>query len=188
MATEDHDFEEINHFHFNNSSICWNSNQTGATGNLSTDTLETVFQTFDKTIGLGKNADELRALFQNSYLKNSNLADATRFLVNALFEDYGVVVIDGNDKALKKEFIPYISNDLLNNIAHYEVSKSIEALQKVNSSYPIQVNPRVINIFYLTSNNRQRIVHTDRGFEVNNTEIKFSKEEIHAEALFKAQI
>ena len=178
MATEDHDFEEINHFHLSNRTICWNSDQTGATGNFSTNTLEAVFQTFDRAIGLGKNADELRALFRDSYLKNNNLAEATRYLVNALFEDYGVVVIDGNDKALKKEFIPYISNDLLNNIAHYEVSKSIEALQKVNSSYPIQVNPRVINIFYLTSNNRQRIVHTDRGFEVNNTEIKFSKEEI----------
>ena len=178
MATEDHDFEEINHFHLSNRTICWNSDQTGATGNFSTNTLEAVFQTFDRAIGLGKNADELRALFRDSYLKNNNLAEATRYLVNALFEDYGVVVIDGNDKALKKEFIPYISNDLLHSVAHQEVTKSIEALQKVNSTYPVQVNPREVNMFYLTPNGRHRIIRTTEGFEVHDTNIRFSKEAI----------
>ena len=178
MATEDHDFEEINHFHLSNRTICWNSDQTGATGNFSTNTLEAVFQTFDRAIGLGKNADELRALFRDSYLKNNNLAEATRYLVNALFEDYGVVVIDGNEKALKKEFIPYISNDLLHSVAHREVTKSIEALQKVNSTYPVQVNPREVNMFYLTPNGRHRIIRTTEGFEVNDTNIRFSKEAI----------
>ena len=124
MSTEDHDFEEINNFHLNNRTICWNSEQTGATGNFATDTLDAVFQTFDKAIGLGKNAEELKALFRDSYLKHHNLAEATRYLVNALFEEYGVVVIDGNDKDLKQQFIPYIKEDLFNHTAQKEVEKT----------------------------------------------------------------
>ena len=150
MATEDHDFEEINHFHLNNRTICWNSEQTGATGNFATDTLDAVFQTFDKAIGLGKNAEELKALFRDSYLKHHNLAEATRYLVNALFEEYGVVVIDGNDKDLKQQFIPYIKEDLFNHTAQKEVEKTIADLQALDATYPIQVNPREINMFYLT--------------------------------------
>ncbi len=178
MATEDHDFEEINHFHLSQRTICWNSNQTGATGNFATNTLEAVFQTFDKAIGLGKNADTLRALFHDSYLKHKNLAEATRYLVNALFETYGVVVIDGNDKALKTLFAPYIKNDLLHNVAYKEVSQTIEALKSIDSSYPIQVNPREINMFYLTPHGRNRIVSSPEGFDVLNTNIHFTKEEL----------
>lgn len=178
MATEDHDFEEINHFHLSNRTISWHSEQKGATGNFSTNTLEAVFQTFDKAIGLGKNADALRTLFNDSYLKNNNLAEATRYLVNALFEEYGVVIIDGNDKTLKQQFISYIEDDLLHSIAHKEVTKTINKLQIIDKNYPIQVNPREVNIFYLTKNGRHRIVRTDNSFEVHDTTTRFSKESI----------
>ena len=178
MATEDHDFEEINHFHLNNRTICWNSEQTGATGNFATDTLDAVFQTFDKAIGLGKNAEELKALFRDSYLKHHNLAEATRYLVNALFEEYGIVVIDGNDKDLKQLFIPYIKEDLFNHTAQKEVEKTIADLQALDAAYPIQVNPREINMFYLTEGGRNRIVRTSDDFEVLNTDIKFTETSI----------
>ena len=178
MATEDHDFEEINHFHLNNRTICWNSEQTGATGNFATDTLDAVFQTFDKAIGLGKNAEELKTLFRDSYLKHHNLAEATRYLVNALFEEYGVVVIDGNDKDLKQQFIPYIKEDLFNHTAQKEVEKTIVNLQALDAAYPIQVNPREINMFYLTEGGRNRIVRTSDDFEVLNTDIKFTETSI----------
>ncbi len=34
MATEDHDFEEINHFNFFGKNIKWESSQTGAVGDF----------------------------------------------------------------------------------------------------------------------------------------------------------
>ncbi|MEQ3690647.1 MAG: bacillithiol biosynthesis BshC, partial [Flavobacterium sp.] len=37
MATEDHDFEEINYFNFNNKKIKWNKESKGPVGRLSTD-------------------------------------------------------------------------------------------------------------------------------------------------------
>ena len=40
MASEDHDFEEINHFHLFNKRYTWNSDQKGAVGKFSTDDIE----------------------------------------------------------------------------------------------------------------------------------------------------
>ncbi|GET46254.1 bacillithiol biosynthesis cysteine-adding enzyme BshC [Capnocytophaga felis] len=179
MATEDHDFEEINHFHLQNKSLYWNSSEKGMTGAFKTNSLDSVFDVFKKSIGLGKNADFLIDLFQKSYLEHNNLADATRFLVNALFEQYGVVIVDGNHRELKKSFIPYIKNDLLENIAYQEVTKTISEIQDINKTYPVQVNPREINLFYLTDNGRNRIVYSEKkGFEIHQTDISFSKSEI----------
>ena len=42
MATEDHDFKEINHFNFENTKIEWESNQTGVVGEFLTAELKTV--------------------------------------------------------------------------------------------------------------------------------------------------
>ena len=178
MATEDHDFDEINHFHLQNKTICWNSSQTGMTGNFNTETLDEVFNIFEKTIGLGEKANYLKCLFRNSYLKNTNLALATRFLVNSLFQEYGVVVIDGNDPSLKMQFAPFIERELMQNVSFQEVTKTIRDIQVIDNSYPIQVNPREINLFYLTDNGRNRIVKNDGVFKVLQTDISFSEEEI----------
>lgn len=182
MATEDHDFEEINHFHFQNKTVCWSSQQTGMTGNFSTEELSEVAKIFEKNIGVGKNADFLKRLFSDSYVNHTDLASATRFLVNALFENYGVVVIDGNDPDLKRQFLPFVKNDLLQNIANQQVTNTISEIQKIDKTYPIQVNPREINLFYLTPTGRNRIIRTEKGFEVHQTNLIFSESEILEEA------
>jgi len=63
-------------------------------------------------------------------------------------------------------------------IKEKEVEKTIADLQALDAAYPIQVNPREINIFYLTGGGRNRIVRTSEGFEVLNTDIKFTEASI----------
>ncbi|MGE4347240.1 MAG: bacillithiol biosynthesis BshC, partial [Flavobacteriaceae bacterium] len=104
MATEDHDFEEINHFYLHGKKITWNREAGGAVGELDTQGLNEVFKVFSDEIGTSKNAEYLKTLFENAYLKHDNLTDATRFLVNELFSEYGLVILDGNDKSLKSLF------------------------------------------------------------------------------------
>jgi bacillithiol biosynthesis cysteine-adding enzyme BshC len=178
MATEDHDFEEINYFNFKGKKIRWNKKSKGAVGGLSTDGLEQVFELLSKELGSGKNADYLKRLFSESYLKHDYLADATRFLANELFKGYGLVIIDANDAELKKQFIPFIEDELMNQTSFKSVSKTSEAISK---GYDIQVNPREINLFYLKENLRERIVFEDNVYKVLNTKITFSKREIKNE-------
>ncbi|KUF39388.1 bacillithiol biosynthesis cysteine-adding enzyme BshC [Myroides marinus] len=174
MATEDHDFEEINHFVFEEKVICWNRESKGPVGRLSTEGLDKVFEVFKAHIGVGTNATRIKELFENAYLKHDNLTDATRYLANELFAAYGLVIIDGDDAELKKLFAPHIKEELINQSAIKEVEKSYATL----ADYFIQVNPREINLFYIQDNLRERIIFEDEVYKVNNTSITFSKEAI----------
>jgi len=175
MATEDHDFEEINYFNFQEKKVQWNLESGGAVGRLSTEGLSDVFQEFSSHLGSTKNAKELKKLFSEGYLKHKNLADATRFIANELFKDYGLVILDGDDLALKKMLSPIVKDELENKTSFHNVSETILELEK---NYKVQVNPRAINLFYLGENSRERILFENGIYKINNTNIKFSKEEI----------
>ena len=176
MATEDHDFAEINYFHFKHAKIQWNRESNGPVGRLSTAGLDEVFEVFAKELGLGDNAKYLKSLFTNSYLKQGNLADATRYLANELFGNQGLVIIDGDDIALKQLFAPHIKQELLQQTAFKKVNQTNEILK----DYTIQVNPREINLFYIEDNIRERIVLEDGLYKVNQTKLVFTEKEILA--------
>lgn len=174
MATEDHDFEEINFFNFNRIKFHWNKEASGPVGRLNTDGLEAVFEQFKQHLPLGNNAKKLANLFEKAYLQHNNLTDATRFLANELFKNEGLVIIDGDDAQLKKLFTPHVKEELLHQSAIKEVEKSYPVL----NDYLIQVNPREINLFYIENNLRERIVFEEHQYKVLNTDLKFSREEI----------
>jgi len=175
MATEDHDFEEINYFNFKGKKVHWNVESNGAVGEISTNGLEEVFNIFSSELGQGDNANFLRALFKNAYLKYDNLAEATRFLANTLFSEYGLVIIDAIDKDLKQLFVPYLEKELLDKVSYNAVINSNAALEKL---YNIQVNPREINLFYLTKGLRERIIEKEGLYYVNNTDISWTEKEL----------
>ena len=177
MATEDHDFEEINYFNFKGQKVEWHREYGGAVGHLNTQGLEAVFTVFASQLGDTTHAKYLKTLFKKAYLEHHNLATATLFLANALFTHYGLVIVDADTKDLKKEFIPYIKDELINKTSFKSVTQTNKALSK---HYKIQVNPRDINLFYLQKGVRERIVFQDNGFKVNNTNISWSKDELLA--------
>lgn len=183
MATEDHDFEEINYFNLHGKKFKWNNADSRAgntaVGILSTEGLDEVFDLFAAEIGGGENGDYLKNLFENAYLEHENLTDATRFIANELFGAEGLVILDAQDKRLKKHFIPQVKNELFNKISHKQTKGSVEKLNKLG--YNIQVNPREINLFYLNDEIRERIIERDGKFYVHDHNISWSKEEIEKE-------
>lgn len=171
MATEDHDFEEINYFNFKGKKFKWNKESTGPVGRLSTEGLLELISIFEIELGSGLNANELRKLFESAYANADTLANATRKLANDLFGGRGLVIIDADDSELKSLFIPYIREELLKNTTYKCVSKTVEKLNK----YPTQVNPREINLFYIEDNLRERIIFEEGIFKINNTKTTFSQ-------------
>ncbi|VXB06188.1 bacillithiol biosynthesis cysteine-adding enzyme BshC [Maribacter litoralis] len=178
MATEDHDFDEINYFNFKGLKFQWNKDASGAVGHLPTEGLDEVFNLFSKTIGDSKNANVLKRLFENAYLKHDNLTDATRYLANEIFKDYGLVIVDGDDVNLKKLLVPYMKKDIFEQTAFKKVSETIQKIEQISSDYPVQVNPREINYFYLKDGIRERIIESKGAYVVNDTSIFFTKDEL----------
>lgn len=174
MATEDHDFEEINYFNFKGKKFRWNKESTGPVGRFSTEGLAEFLEIYAAELGSSTNANYIKILFEEAYLKYENLADATRFLANRLFADYGLVILDADNTDLKRTFIPYIKEELEKQTSFQAVQKTIEELK----DYTVQVNPREINLFYIEDNLRERIIFENDKYFVNNTKTSFSKEEI----------
>lgn len=174
MATEDHDFEEINYFNFKGKKFRWNKESTGPVGRLSTEGLAEFFEIYSLELGSSTNASVLKKLFEEAYLKHENLADATRFLADKLFANYGLVILDADDTDLKRAFIPFVKEEL-------QQQNSFKAVQETISKfgdYTVQVNPREINLFYIEDDLRERIIFEHDKYYVNNTKISFSKEEL----------
>ena len=174
MATEDHDFEEINYFDFKHKKILWKAQSSGPVGRLSTDGMEDVLDLFAKELGNSTNANYLKEVFQKSYLQHDNLADATRYLANELFGKEGLVILDTDNHELKKLFIPYAKEELLHHTSYQKITET----NKLLTDYNAQVNPREINLFYIEDTFRERIVFENEKYKINNTKQEFSKVEI----------
>ncbi len=182
MATEDHDFAEINYFNLSDKKIQWNRPAAGAVGRLDLDGLDAVLEVFAAQIGIGHNAATLKKLFKEAYTTHNTLAAATRFLVNELFAAYGLVIIDADHRDLKQLFIPYISQELTEQTAYHTVMPVTKQLK--DKGYKVQVNPREINLFYLASGVRERIIQNEKGYYVHDTTIAWDTleallEEVH---------
>ncbi|RIW16329.1 bacillithiol biosynthesis cysteine-adding enzyme BshC [Algoriphagus lacus] len=169
MATEDHDFDEINYFKLDGKKYQWLSSQKGAVGDFE---LDDSFKTFLKEVSFAPD------VFKNAYQTSKTLGEAVRKYVNQLFGEEGLIVVDGNDAALKSIFKPVISNDLFEHTPFKEAQKASDSLEQLG--YKNQIFPREINLFYLEKGIRERIEASGQGFQVLNSEIKFSTEEIRA--------
>ncbi len=181
MATEDHDFDEINYFNFGGKKVQWNTGSSGAVGRLDTVGLEKVYSVIAEEFGETIHANKLKDLFEKAYLSHSTLTEATRYLANALFGEYGLLIVDGDDPLLKQLLVPYIKKDVYDNTPHRLVSASIEKLTSLSEGYKVQVNPREINYFYLKDDIRERIIEKGDKYHVNETDIVFSKQELDKE-------
>jgi bacillithiol biosynthesis cysteine-adding enzyme BshC len=176
MATEDHDFEEINYFSFKGKKFHWNRDSKGPVGRLSTEGLSDFLEIYALEIGSNTNATTIKKLFEDSYLKHDNLADATRYLANELFGASGLVILDADNQDLKRSFIPYVKEELLQQSSFKAVTETIKNMK----DYFVQVNPREINLFYIEDDLRERIILENGIYKVNHTKIEFTESEILA--------
>ena len=169
MATEDHDFAEINHFYFDGKNYEWETDQKGAVGEFILD------ESLKKLIG---ELHFLPEFFKTAYTQSKLLKEAVRKYVHHLFADRGLVIIDANEKELKQLFVPVIKDDVLNATANNIVNDCNRALE--NAGYSTQIFPREINFFYMEKGRRERLVLTDGLFETHDGKNKWAEAEMTA--------
>lgn len=168
MATEDHDFPEINHFSLFGRTHQWETEQKGAVGRMNPKELTALFQQIPEKL----------ALFEQAYLKHDTLADAVRYYMNELFGGEGLVCVDGDDAVLKHLFAPIMREELTNQLSGTLVEQRTNDLKELG--YAPVITPRDINLFYLDDQLRERITFDDGIYQVLHTHLTFSHEEIHS--------
>lgn len=167
IHTEDHDFEEINHFY---------------TSFVQKYTYRSRFAS-----GVGQHilTSEITALvpgffegeLANAWQPGRTLGEAYFRFAHALFGGEGCLVLDPTHPALKAQFSPYIARELTENFSHHALKTSNLALEK--AGYTPAVSSRGINLFWLDEAGRDRIETTATGFVAGNNPLRtFSHHEM----------
>ena len=166
MATEDHDFEEINHFYWGDEKKVWEQETSGAVGDILCENIPV-----NELFGF-----EMPAFVKEIYASSTTLADATRKLIQTLFHETGLLCLDANEIELKTAFSSFFEQELIQKQSETLIQNTIQQFEK--EGYKAQIHPREINLFYLDKNTRERIVFSKNEYLVNNTSLKFSEAEI----------
>jgi bacillithiol biosynthesis cysteine-adding enzyme BshC len=161
LGSEDHDKEELCHTYLGLNKIEWHTEQSGAVGKFSLSAME---KALDELIHADAIKTELADLIKRSIADNRNFGQLTQSLVNGIFQEFGLVVLDQNEKEFKKLFIPIIQDEMQHSRVNEVLHPSIEWLEK---NYHAQAKPREINFFQLKENSRERILKS--GDEYLNT-------------------
>jgi uncharacterized protein YllA (UPF0747 family) len=151
LATEDHDFEEINHFFAFGTKYEWNTFQKGAVGRFNLSDFPRIpFR---------------NEIFDQAYAEGKTLSEAVRIYMHALLGAHGLVCLDADDARLKSLFAPIMEADLKQQLHEPIVRATTEKLEALG--YKTQVAARPVNLFRLTENDRVRL---EKGDSVEMTD------------------
>ena len=177
MGSEDADLEELGHIYIGGQKMEWKTKQTGAVGRMKVD--KEFIKLIDSITGqlvVLPFGNEIISLIKSCYQLGVKIQNATFQLVNALFGEFGLIVLIPDSAVLKKQAVKIFEDDLLNETPSVIVEQTAAKLHA--AGYKLQANPREINLFYLQEGMRDRIVKKNSEFRIHNSDLKFSKEDL----------
>ncbi|HET6769407.1 MAG TPA: bacillithiol biosynthesis cysteine-adding enzyme BshC, partial [Chitinophagaceae bacterium] len=177
IGSEDADIDELNNIHLGNEKLTWNTKQSGAVGRMKVDKeLIRLIGLMEGQLAVLPNGKEIVNLMRECYKEGNTIQTSTFEIVNALFGEYGLVVLLPDNAELKRQMIPVFKDDLLNQTASGIVEKTAERLS--NAGYKVQANPREVNLFYLKDDMRERVVKANSKFNIQHSTFEFSQDDV----------
>ncbi|MVN76173.1 bacillithiol biosynthesis cysteine-adding enzyme BshC [Hymenobacter sp. HMF4947] len=156
LATEDHDFAEINHFQLFGKTYSWAGPAGGASlggpvGRLPLADLPSEL--------LSQLPPEVPAAFRDAYTQSATLSEATRRLAASLFSEHGLVCIDADRPALKQALKPLLEKELREQFSNQAVQAT--NAQLTAAGYKPQVYSRPLNLFFITDEGKRERLEPD---------------------------
>src|SRR5258706_1643907 len=181
MGSEDADLDELGNIHLDGKKLVWETKQSGAVGRMKVDApFLQLIKTAEGQLAVLPFGKEILGLVRQFFKKDVLIQDATFRFVNALFAEYGLIILIPDNAELKKQALAIFEDDLLHQRPSDLVGKTIEKIRA--AGYKVQANPREINLFYLRDGLRERIVKKDTVYRVQGTKsIEFSEAELMKE-------
>jgi len=173
---EDHDLEEMNHFHMFGKRIEWNTDQSGAVGRMSKEGLDEVLDTVLKMSGNSTYAQQLNELLQTSLQSAGNYGEFFRIIIANLFHHSGLLILNMDEKDFKKEAIPMFKDELINHKSKSLVTQTQEKLEKIG--FAQQAYAREINLFYFHEDQRLRLEKKGNEYHLVDGNLSFSEKEL----------
>lgn len=177
MGSEDADLAELNHINLDGEKWEWKTKQTGAVGRMQVDKeLVKLIESISGRLRVLPFGEEIIMRITDCYKEGTLIQEATFKFIHSLFADYGLIVLIADTPALKKQLTGVFEDDILNQTGSGIVENSVGKLQ--TAGYKVQANPREINLFYLHDGLRERIQVRGEKYEVLNSKLRFTREEL----------
>jgi bacillithiol biosynthesis cysteine-adding enzyme BshC len=178
MGSEDADLDELGHIYLDNEKINWDTEQSGAVGRMLPKGLDKIIQRIEGEYAGYPYGQELTQLLKDCYSNAENIQQATLELLHRLFGTHGLIVLIPDNRLLKTVMRGIFKDDLTNHIP-FKITK--QNIDQLITRYPVQANPREINLFYLKGDIRERLDLKDGMYIVHNTNLHFTPEEMERE-------
>lgn len=188
IASEDHDYDEVNH--------CRVIDREGRLKEVSYDPGDRVAEVpvgrvrigddigekIEELLGLLPPSEfipELEGDLRDSYRPGDGFAEAFARLMARVFRDYGVVLLDPLDEALKAAANPLYAQAIEKSpeIARALVTRSAE-IERAGYHSQIHVSEDMVPLFILDGGRRAAMVEHDGRIDIKNSERGFGRQEL----------
>ena len=191
LEGDDHDYDEARNF-----SLLNNENQIvnlkyddgeleevnrGAIGALKFNSnLDNVFTELSAQLRETEFKAPLLELIRSIYQTDKTFLESFRELMIRLFDEYGLIVFNPTDSAVKKVLAPLFKKEITEFGNHTGIL--VERSAELEEVYHAQVKVKPINLFYLEENERLSVEPTDTGeYRFKGKRKKFTQEELLTE-------
>ena len=179
MGSEDADKDELGHITVSGEKLTWNTTQKGAVGRMKVDkNLLLLIDRLAGELGVLPFGNDLIAMFRKAYSEGTSIQEATLYMVNELFKEFGLLVIIPDNADLKRLFNPVIKKELQEQFSHPLVKLTNE---KLGTDYKVQAVGRDLNLFYLLNEHRERIEKSGDAYFVKALGLSWLNEEMLGE-------
>jgi bacillithiol biosynthesis cysteine-adding enzyme BshC len=187
LEGDDHDFNEIRHVNlindkndlqvFNYGNEVSEDEDRSSVGYIKIDDSINVF--LDEIKQSIRNTEFTSGLFarlKTFYSPGKSLKDAFKELLFWLFDKYGLILFDPQDKNIKEIMKPIFRDELTNFRKHTETMVGVSA--ELEDLYHAQVKVRPVNLFYSTDGGRFLLDPVDNEFRLHKRRKRFSYDEL----------
>lgn len=165
LASEDHDFKEISSLTIFNRKLGVEKEDSIAVGKLNPSIFKPILNELKEIFKNEENFNHLENIFLKA-LKMPTWSQASRYWITHVFKIEDLIIIDADDQSLKELFKDSFYNELDQQFIHQCVSIKNNELE--SRGYQPKIDPRELNLFYLSNKKRQRIIFKNNSFLIGN--------------------
>jgi bacillithiol biosynthesis cysteine-adding enzyme BshC len=140
------------------------------------DALDEFFNVLDDNLRQTDFKDPLLSSLKNYYSIGKTFTTSFRELIHALFDEYGLVILNPSDKKVKEILKPVFKKEIIDFREHTE--KLVNVSARLEEVYHAQVKVKPVNLFYSTDDGRYSIEPVENEFRLKRKRISFTQEEI----------
>lgn len=187
LEGDDHDFEEVSSLNIINENneiekiiyqeeIPEDGNK-GSIGYLKfTESINEVFASLEQHLRKTEFSGDIIANLKSIYKPGKTFKESFKELLNWLFDEYGLVILDPQDKKIKDLLRPVFKQEITDFRKHSE--KLIQVSAVLDEKYHSQVKVRAINLFYNFAEGRYLIEPVDNEYRLRRKRKRFTYEEL----------